>query len=104
MTEAGDCGAGGKFGTFHLKLVKAEGAEFSFYAPRVFAGVDVYNGGEREAALTFAGEGQSAVTVLVKAGELKRVRTGWVLATSKVRVSAEGGEGVRFDNLAWGMP
>jgi hypothetical protein len=38
----------------------------------------------------------------VKAGELKRVRTGWVGAVSKVKVVV-GGD-VRFDNLAWGMP
>ena len=71
---------GGKFGTFNLKLVKAGGGEFKFYAPRVFAGIDVYNGGEGEAAVTMASDGESAVTVVVKAGELRRVRTGWVEA------------------------
>jgi len=32
------------------------------------------------------------------------VWTGWVLASSRVKVSVANGEGVRFDNLAWGMP
>lgn len=94
---------GGKFGTFHLKLVKGEGGEFSFYAPRVFAGIDVYNGGDAEAEVRLAAEGMKDVVVRLGAGELKRVRTGWVGACSKVRVSVGGGE-VRFDDLAWGMP
>ena len=87
-----------------MKLVKGEGGEFSFYAPRVFAGIDVYNGGESDAAVTWAAEGMRAVTVTVKAGELRRVRTGWVVATSKVKVTVVGGESLRFDNLAWVMP
>ena len=100
---------GGKFGTFNLKLVKAEGGEFSFYAPRVFAGIDVYNGGVAETSVTLAaGEpgprGMRPVTVAVKAGELRRVRTGWVEACLRVKVSVANGEGVRFDNLAWVMP
>jgi hypothetical protein len=95
---------GGKFATFNLKLVKVEGGEFSFYAPRVFAGIDVYNGGDRETSVAVASEGMNAVTVVVKPGELRRVRTGWVLASSRVKVSVANGEGVRFDNLAWGMP
>jgi hypothetical protein len=100
---------GGKFGTFNLKLVKAEGGEFSFYAPRVFAGIDVYNGGVAETSVTLAaGEpgprGMRPVTVAVKPGELRRVRTGWVEACLRVKVSVANGEGVRFDNLAWVMP
>jgi hypothetical protein len=97
---------GGKFGTFNLRLVKAEGGEFKFYAPRVFAGIDVYNGGEVEAAVTVASAETHAltVTVAVKPGELRRVRTGWVEACLKVRVTVVNGEGVRFDNLAWVMP
>jgi hypothetical protein len=43
------------------------------------------------------------VRVVVKAGELKRVRTGWVGAVSGVKVEVVGGD-VRFDNLGWGMP
>jgi hypothetical protein len=51
-----------------------------------------------------ASERESAVTVVVKAGELRRVKTGWVVATSKVKVTVVGGESLRFDNLAWGLP
>ena len=94
---------GGKFGTFNLKAVKAEGGEFRFYAPRVFAGIDVSNGGDRDATVELLSEGIGEVRVVVKAGELKRVRTGWEGAVSGVKVVV-GGERVRFDNLAWGMP
>jgi len=83
-------------------MVGASGA-FEFYAPRTFAGVDVSNGGDRDATVTFASEGMPDVVVVVKAGELKRVRTGWVGAVSSVKVEVKG-EAVRFDNLAWGMP
>ncbi len=93
---------GGKFGTFNLRMVGARGA-FKFYAPRVFAGMDVSNGGDRDATVTFASEGMPDVVVVVKAGELKRVRTGWVGAVSGVKVEVVGGD-VRFDNLGWGMP
>lgn len=95
---------GGKFGTFHLRLVDAAGAEFSFYAPRVFVGIDVYNGGEQEATVTVGSAETGAVTVKVKPGELRRFRTGWVMASSKVMFTVGNGEGLRFDNLAWGLP
>ncbi len=38
----------GKFGTFHLVLADpgARLAQFRFSAPRIFVGIDVYNGGE----------------------------------------------------------
>jgi hypothetical protein len=90
---------GGKFGTFHLR----GSGEFKFVAPRVFAGVDVFNGGAKEAVVTFAAEGMKDLVVKVGVGELKRVRTGWSGAVSGVTVEVKG-EGVGFDNLGWGMP
>ena len=90
---------GGKFGTFNLR----GSGEFSFVAPRAFAGVDVYNGGAAEAVVTFAAEGETEVVVRLGVGEMKRVRTGWVGAVSRVKVVVSG-EGVRFDNLGWAMP
>jgi hypothetical protein len=44
----------GKFGTFTLALSdpSAKQAEFHFYAPRIFEGVDVYNGGDSDATLS----------------------------------------------------
>ena len=78
------------------------GAKGSFGLGRVFAGVDVYNGGDKEEKLTMRAQGMADVVVRLKAGELNRVRTGWG-GVSK-RVVVEGGEGLRFDNLAVGRP
>ncbi len=97
---------GGKFGTFNLAAADAgvKRVGFGFYAPRVFAGIDVYNGGVRDAALTVSSDAGRDVAVVVKAGELKRVRTGWGDASTKVWFELEEGGGLRFDNLAWRMP
>jgi hypothetical protein len=91
----------GKFGTFNLRMVGATG-EFKFFGARVFAGVDVYNGGEREAVVKISSGGRTA-SWTIGAGELKRVRTGWVGVRAGVRIGVDG-DGVRFDNLAWVMP
>jgi len=87
---------GGKFGTFGLRMVGAHG-EFQFAGERVFAGVDVYNGGEAAAVLRIRSEGMGDV-VRLKAGELTRVRAA---GGGRVEFLVEGGEGLRFDNLGW---
>jgi hypothetical protein len=91
---------GGKFGTFGLRLVGERG-EFKVAGDRVFAGVDVSNGGEGEASLTIKSPGMADMIVSLKAGELRRVRTGWRSAW-EVEFDVERGEGLRFDNLAVG--
>jgi hypothetical protein len=92
----------GKFGTFTLVALGAREG-FRFYAPRVFAGIDVYNGGSEEARVTIRSGGRE-VSCAVKAGELRRVRTGWREASSEVSFESSKGEGVRFDNLAYLHP
>ena len=93
----------GKFGTFNLKMVGARGA-FKFYAPRVFAGVDVYNDGDEDAMVRIRSAEGGEVSYRIKAKELRRVRTGWTGASSGVVFAVERGEGLRFDNLAWERP
>jgi hypothetical protein len=88
---------GGKFGTFGLRMVGDRG-EFRLVGDRVFAGVDVYNGGEAAAVVTIRSQGMGEVVVRLKAGELKRVRAA---GGGKVEFLVEGGEGLRFDNLGW---
>jgi hypothetical protein len=96
----------GKFGTFTLVLsdTKAKQAEFSFYAPRIFAGVDVYNGGDRDATLTIDSSETREVSYTIKPRELRRVRTGWHDASSKVTLTLANGQELRFDNLAYNHP
>ena len=93
----------GAFGTFNLALVdsKASGAQFRFCWPRVFVGLDAYNGGTSDATVTIRSAELRAVSVTVKPGQLQRLRTGWRDVSSSVTLELKNGEGLRFDNLAY---
>jgi hypothetical protein len=93
----------GGFGTFNLVLAdaKATTAEFRFYWPRVFAGIDVYNGGASEATVTARSPETREMSFTVKPGQTSRLRTDWRDASSQVVFELRNGEGLRFDNLAW---
>jgi hypothetical protein len=93
----------GKLGTFNLVLSDpaAKSAEFRFPAPRVFVGMDVYNGAGHEATVTIRAPNLREVTLKLKPGELRRLRTGWRDPSSRVLLELENGEGLRFDNLAY---
>jgi hypothetical protein len=96
----------GKFGTFTLALSnsRAERAEFSFYAPRIFAGIDVYNDGDVAATVTVRTLETREVSYTIKPKELRRLRTGWRVPSSTVSFAFTNGQGVRFDNLAYAHP
>jgi hypothetical protein len=96
----------GKFGTFTLALAdpKATQEEFSFYAPRIFVGIDVYNDGDADATVTVGSRETHEVSWTIKAKELRRLRTGWHEASSKVSFVFANGQGLRFDNLAYVHP
>jgi hypothetical protein len=93
----------GGFGTFNLALAdpKATAAEFHFYWPRVFVGVDVYNGGASEATLTVHAPEIREVSFTIKPGQVQRIRTGWRDAASSVIFEVKNGDHLRFDNLAY---
>jgi hypothetical protein len=94
---------GGKLGTFHVSLKDsaAEKASFRFSTPQIFAGIDVYNGGAAEATIIISSPETRGVSVAVKPGELRRVRTGWRDPSLVVTFHLQHGEGLQFDNLAW---
>src|SRR5579863_9458374 len=96
----------GKFGTFNL--IPADPApgqlEFSFHSPRIFAGIDVYNGGSSEATVTLHSENLPDAVVSLRPGELRRIRTFWKETTSHVALELTHGENLRFDNLAYFYP
>jgi hypothetical protein len=96
----------GKFGTFTLALSdpKANQAEFHFYAPRIFDGVDVYNGGDSDATLTVRSPETREASYTIKPKELLRLRTGWRDPSSKVVFDFRDGQTLRFDNLAYSHP
>jgi hypothetical protein len=93
----------GGFGTFNLALVAsgAMTAEFRFCWPRIFVGVDVYNGGASDATITIHSPEIREISFTIKPGQLRRLRTGWRDASSSVIFELENGEGLRFDNLAY---
>jgi hypothetical protein len=93
----------GKFGTFTLALKdpKAEQASFHFSNPRIFAGVDVYNGGSHEATVTIRSPELREVSFKIKPGELRRLKTNWRDRSSTIRFDLADGGGLRFDNLAY---
>ena len=96
----------GKFGTFTLALTdaKAPQAEFRFYAPRVFVGVDVYNGGDSDATVALRSPENREMSFTIKPGELRRLRTGWRDPSTGVAFQFANGEKLRFDNLAYIHP
>jgi hypothetical protein len=93
----------GKFGTFTLALTdpQEQRAEFKFWSPRMFAGVDVYNGGESDATVTVRSPETREISFTIKPKELRRLRTGWRDASSQVSFDVTNGEMLRFDNLAY---
>ena len=93
----------GRFGTFNLALVDAKltTAEFRFYSPRIFAGVDVYNSGTLDATVTIHSPEIREVSFTIRPGQLQRLRTGWRDASSSVIFELKNGEGLRLDNLAY---
>ena len=85
------------------RLLK-KGEEFSFYAPRIFAGIDVYNDGDTDATVTVRAPETREVSCIIKPKELRRLRTGWREPSSKVSFVFANGQGLRFDNLAYVHP
>jgi hypothetical protein len=99
-------GSTGKFGTFHLALADpaARSAEFRFSAPRIFVGIDVYNGGQDEATITVRSPEQREQIITLHAGELRRIRTGWTETSSRVEFEFRNAAPLHFDNLAYAQP
>jgi hypothetical protein len=93
----------GKFGTFNLVLAdkNSSHAAFHFNAAQVFAGLDVYNGGDRDATLTLSAAALPKKSVTIKANELRRIRTDWREPSSEISLDLVGGAGLVFDNLAY---
>jgi hypothetical protein len=93
----------GGFGSFNLSLAdsNADSAAFRFFSPRIFVGVDVYNGGGSEATVTVHSPEIREISFTIKPGELRRLRTGWRDPSSSVIFDFKNGEGLQFDNLAY---
>jgi hypothetical protein len=93
----------GKFGTFTLALAnpQAQHAQFHFYTARIFAGVDVYNGGDADATIVISSPETREISFTIKPKELRRLRTEWRDPSSQVFFDITNGQSLRFDNLAY---
>jgi hypothetical protein len=94
----------GGFATFNVALTnEATTAQFRFYWPRIFVGVDVYNAGASDAIIAVHSPGTRELSFTVKPGQLRRIRTGWQETSSNVSFDLKNGAGLRFDNLAYAL-
>jgi hypothetical protein len=97
---------GGKFATFHTALADpgARAAQFHFSSPRIFVGIDICNNGTEEAAITIRAPEQREQTIALRAGELRRIRTGWTKPSLEVEFEFQNSGSLGFDNLAYAQP
>ena len=93
----------GGFGTFNLALTDSNSktAEFRFSWPRVFAGMDAYNGGITEATGTIRASENRAISFTIRPGQTRRLRTQWLEPSSKIMFELQSGNGLVFDNVAY---
>jgi hypothetical protein len=96
----------GKFGTFHLALTNsaAKAAEFQFASPRIFVGIDAYNGSRGDETLIIRSPEHQEQTITLHAGELQRIRTGWTRASTRMEFTFANASALQFDNLAYAQP
>jgi hypothetical protein len=87
-----------------LKDRSAARGAFTFYAPRIFLGIDAYNDGDADATVTIRSPETSELVVTLKPKELRRIRTLWTAPSSGVNFDLANGQGLRFDNLAYAYP
>src|SRR6267154_322 len=96
----------GKFATFTLAIAdpNVRHSEFQFHAPRIFAGMDVYNDGDTDAVVTIHSPENRELTFTIKPKELRRLKTGWRDTSSTVIFDVTNGGSLHFDNLAYYYP
>ncbi len=96
----------GRISTFCLRVTspKLAQAGFTFYYPRVFVGIDVYNASKSDMTLKIHSPENADVSFSIPAGQLRQLRTGWEGRTTRVRFETENGatlDNLTFDNLAY---
>jgi hypothetical protein len=97
------CPPGGRMSTFSLCAAGSDATEarFRFFHPRVLMRFDIYNPTDKEVVLTIRAPEMREVTFHLKAGQLQRIKTGWMNRASTVSLESEGLSHLRFDNLAY---
>jgi hypothetical protein len=76
-------------------------AQFRFFYPRVLMRLDVYNPLAQDVKLTLRAPEMREITFSLKAGQLQRIKTGWMNRASVVYFESEALSALRFDNLGY---
>jgi hypothetical protein len=89
--------------TFSLCAADAQAtkAQFRFFYPRILMRFDVYNPLDHDVTLVIRAPEMRELTFTLKAGQLQRIKTGWMNRASEISFEAEGLAALRFDNLAY---
>jgi hypothetical protein len=97
------CPPAERMSTFSLCAadVQATKARFRFFYPRVLMRLDVYNPLSKDVTLTIRAPEMRERTFTLKAGQLQRIKTGWMNRASEVTLESEYFSSLRFDNLAY---
>lgn len=97
------CPPAGRMSTFSLCAAapQAAKAQFHFFYPRVLTRFDVYNPLGQDVTLTIRAPEMRERTFSLKAGQLQRIRTGWMNRASEVSLKSDNLAALRFDNLAY---
>jgi subtilisin family serine protease len=96
----------GPFGRFVTNSISylddvLRSATFTFVTPRIFQGVDVYNGGVAPSTVSLLCAGNPTVTRDVAAGQLLSISTGWSAPCTTVTLGSTNGWDTNFDNLLY---
>jgi len=97
------CPPAGRMSTFSLGAVETNATEgqFRFFYPRVLMRLDVYNPLAQDVQLTLRAPEMREVTFSLKAGQLQRIKTGWINRASVVYFESDSLSALRFDNLGY---
>jgi hypothetical protein len=97
------CPPAGRMSTFSLGTMEtnATKAQFRFFYPRILMQLDVYNPLPQDVTLTVRAPEMREVTFSLKAGQLQRIKTGWMNRASVIYLESEVLSALRFDNLGY---
>jgi hypothetical protein len=97
------CPPAGRMSTFSLGAAEtnATKGQFRFSYPRILMRMDVYNPLPQDVTLMLRTPEMREVTLSLKAGQLQRIKTGWVDRASVVYFESASLSALRFDNLGY---
>ncbi len=97
------CPPAARMSTFSLCAAGAQAtkAQFHFFYPRVLMRFDVYNSLDHDVTVVIRAPEMRELAFTLKAGQLQRIKTGWMNRASEVSFESDNLAALRFDNLAY---